>query len=137
MERIASRSDRGVSLVEVLFAIMILAIVSLAILQTALVGYRHTAANVLRDEAVRIVEQKITDYRALPYTASLTHSNLAAGTKPDETVKRKVRQYFATYTVKTTISDLTSDTKQITMIVEWRNRDQTYNHTITTILGRS
>jgi Tfp pilus assembly protein PilV len=65
------KDTRGLSLVEVMIAMVVLLFVSLALMQTALVSIESNMKNVLRDEAVAIAEERINQARALPF-ASLT-----------------------------------------------------------------
>lgn len=64
-------NKKGLTLVEVLIAMVVLLLVSLAMLQTALLGIDSNMRNVLRDEAVSIAEQRMN------YTSSIPFATLA------------------------------------------------------------
>ncbi|MDH4162691.1 MAG: prepilin-type N-terminal cleavage/methylation domain-containing protein [Nitrospirota bacterium] len=135
------RNSKGVSLIEVLIAILLLAIVSLAILQSSLIAYRQTTTNQLREEALRVAEETVNAMRALAFTQSLMASELTAGVKAPTTVLRSLRGYQVSYTVQRTVTDLGTapdlTAKQIEVTVSWQYRGQTYTHAVTSILGRS
>lgn len=61
--------NEGMTLVEVLVALVILLLVTLAVLQTALVSIESNTNAALREEAIRIAEQRMNDARSLVYTS--------------------------------------------------------------------
>ncbi len=62
-------NKRGMTLIEVMIALMILMVVSMALLQTALLGMKENLRNAIRDEAVNVAEQRMNELRSTP-TAS-------------------------------------------------------------------
>jgi len=139
MERPAWRNnEQGMSLIEVLFSISLLALVALAILQTSLTALQHTTMNLMRDESVRVVEQTMSDLRYKTFTSTTTDPALTATALVSlPSVTRQFRGYMATYTVKKQITDLGLTTKQITVTTEWTYRSKTYSHSATIIIGRT
>ena len=115
-------------------ALVIALFVFLALMQTALVSIDSNMINVLRDEAVRIAEMRMSETRNEPFDA------LSAGTDT-VSVNRDLRsvQDFP-YTVTRTVTDLSADNKQIGITVTWEWKENTvangnpYTHTINTIL---
>ena len=67
MRATAIRNNKGMTLVEVLVALLISLLVFLALMQTALVSIDANMRNVLRDEAVRIAEMRMYIIRNTPY----------------------------------------------------------------------
>ncbi|NWF75074.1 MAG: prepilin-type N-terminal cleavage/methylation domain-containing protein [Nitrospirae bacterium] len=59
--------NKGVSLVEVMIALVVLLLVFIGLLQAALLGIDHNMRNLLREEAVNIVSQKAEEIRTLPF----------------------------------------------------------------------
>ena len=59
----AVKEKKGLTLVEVLIAMVILLLVSLALMQTALVSIDANMRNVLRDEAVSVAEMRMDEAR--------------------------------------------------------------------------
>jgi len=156
-------NKKGLTLVEVLIAMVVLLLVSLAMLQTALVSIDSNMRNVLRDEAVNIAEMRMNEARnilfdSFPssgtnieptgpnlYTSYGGPATLAACGNPpisDSTypvqINRSVRSIvaFPFGTRLTVNSTLGSDDRQITILVRWVYRNECYTHSISTIVRR-
>lgn len=136
MGRIALLNKKGVTLIEMMISLVIIMIVSLALMQTALVGIRTNVQNSMRDEAVNVAEGRMNDLRGLPFTETLTHADLAEGVTVTTPVPRNLRGATIQYTPTQTISNINTTTKQITISVAWSYRGQSYNHSITSIMRR-
>lgn len=142
--RNAFHNKKGMSLIEVLVAITLLSIVSVAILRTNMVAFQSTTVNVLREEAIRLAEQDINAVHSLGFTKTFTDAQLTAGVGAAQTVLRNLRGTQVSYTVQRTIVDMGSDMKQVTVEVSWSYKapktvppTNNYNHRLTTILGRA
>lgn len=137
MDRIASLNKKGMTLIEVMVALVILLIVSLALMQTALLGISMNLRNSLRDEAVNIADMKMNELRALPYTYAYTDPQLSAtgGLVSGPTVTRNIRAAAVGFTLSQNITDI-SDSKQITILVSWNFKGQPYSHGITSIMRK-
>jgi prepilin-type N-terminal cleavage/methylation domain-containing protein len=129
------KNNQGLTLVEVLIAMVVFLLVSLAMMQTALVGIDSNMINVLRDEAVRIAEENMISARNTPFDILVTI--------PAEPVRRDIRnRKDFPYTVTRTVTDHGLNNKEINIIVTWEWKDQTvangnaYTHSITTIVRR-
>jgi prepilin-type N-terminal cleavage/methylation domain-containing protein len=131
-------NKKGMTLVEVLIALVVLLLVSLAMMQTALVSIDSNMRNVLRDEAVSIAEMGMSEAK------NTSFSSLSAGTSSPPPVLRNFRniQNFP-FTVVRTVTDLNVDNKQVNIVVTWDWKENTvangnpYTHTISTIVKRS
>ena len=130
-------NKKGLTLVEVMIALVVLLIVSLALMQTALVSINANMTNVLRDEAVNIAEMRMNEARNTPF------DNLVAGASGG-TVLRSLRNIANfQYTVTRTVTDLNSDNKQMNITVTWEWKENTVangnplTHSITSIVRRS
>jgi len=128
-------NNKGMSLLEVMIAIVFLMVVSLALVQTSLLGFQENLRNSLREEAVRIADQKIGELRARTYTQTFIDPLLNAGATT-ATVARNLRSFQKNYSVTTTITDLSTDNKQITAKVDWTYKGSTFSHSTTVILGK-
>ena len=62
---------RGMTLIEVMIAVFLLTIVSLALVQSALLVMNTNVINELRDEAVSVTEQRMNQIRNTPFAALL------------------------------------------------------------------
>jgi type IV pilus assembly protein PilV len=58
------KNNKGFTLIEVLIALFILVVGMLALLNAVAVSIEHNLINVLRDEAVKIAEQKMNEEKA-------------------------------------------------------------------------
>lgn len=131
MEQFVRLNNKGVSLVEVMVALLIALLVFFAMMQTALVGIDSNVRNLLRDEAVSVAQQQMDKARNVAYDA------LVSGT---ETVRRNIRNLKdpdnpsenIPFNTTTTVTEL-SNNKQINILVTWQWKGTNYSHSITTI----
>lgn len=133
------------TLVEVLIAMVILLLVSLALMQTALVSIDANMTNVLRDEAVSVAEERMTVHRNASFGDLLMTDTNGVSNNPgsfvvDTTVQRNVRNISnITFTSTKRVDDLGSlngDNKQVEINVAWTWKGQNYTHSISTIVRR-
>jgi len=123
--------------VEVLIALVVSLLVSLAMMQTALVGIDANTRNILRDEAVNVTEMRMSEARNMPFASLISDA-------ADVPVTRNIRNIGSgvTFNTRMNVADLGGDNKQINIIVGWEWRDNTvangnpYTHSITTIRKR-
>lgn len=128
MPTTVSKNNKGFTLVEVMIALVVLLFVFLALMQTALMSIDSNMVNVLREEAISIAEEQMTDVRN---TAYADVASVAAAT-----VSRNIRNVQGfDYTVTRTVADNTT-TKQVAITVTWSWKNDAYRHQITTILRR-
>ena len=154
----ARLNKRGFSLVEVMIALVILLLVSLALLQTALVSIDANMNNVLRDEAVSIAEQRMDEARSLPFdfpsdpSNSLkslvdddaTHATLptpndcpstfTVGTRIQRNFRNIIAKDFCTRRTVTTLG--TGDARQVNIQVIWKWKGEDFSHSISTVIRR-
>lgn len=138
--------QKGLSLIEVMIALVILLLVMLALMQTALLSIDSNMINVLRDEAVGIAEMRMNEARNTPFDTLIdtngTPNSLGSFVaQPD--VPRNVRNVDNfIFTVERRIDDKSTDNKQIDITVTWDWKEKTVangdpnTHTISTILRR-
>ncbi len=154
MVRIALVDKKGFTLIEILIALVVLLLVSLALTHTALVGINSNMRNVLRDEAVKIAEERMNMARNLAFTRTIV--NLVSDTTPfvapcigncpavfpaiGQCSPRNLRSIpnfpFCTSRAVTVLDPPVGDTRQVNITVGWRWKNQDYTHSITTIIGR-
>ena len=60
-------NKKGVTLIEMMIALVILLVVSLALMQTAIIGISMNVQNALRDEAVNVAEMRMNQLRSMPF----------------------------------------------------------------------
>jgi len=128
-------NNKGMSLLEVMIAMLFLMVVSMALMQTSIIGFQANLRNSLRGEAARIGDQAIGDLRARAYTQTVTDPLLNSGITTT-TVTRNLRSFQTNYSVKTTITDISTNNKQLAVEIKWNFRGSDYLHVTSAILGR-
>jgi len=124
----------GLTLVEVMIALVVLLLVFLALMQTALVSIDSNMINVLRDEAVGIAEMRMNEARNIPFDTLASDGPV--------TVPRNIRNIpNFQYEVLRTVTPVDANNRQIDIRVRWAWKEKTiasdpYTHTISTILRR-
>jgi type IV pilus assembly protein PilV len=123
------------SLIELLIAMSILLIVSLALMQTALVSINSNMRNLLRDEAVRVAETQMDDMRNMNFASmpasSNGFSNMTARNIKDDTVDDIGYQFFAVNSTVATAGNVNS--KLLKTSVYWKWQTENYVHTVESI----
>lgn len=153
MERVISNKT-GLSLIEVMIALVVFLVVFLALMQTALVSISSNMINVLRDEAVSIAEMRMNEARALPFTQTVdslvddgTDASLTATICPANfvtnfgttglRVSRNLRNISNfDFCTNRDVNTLNTDNKQVFITVGWKWKGEDYTHSISTILRR-
>jgi type II secretory pathway pseudopilin PulG len=153
----------GLTLIEVLIALVVFLLISIALMQTALVVIDSNMINVLRDEAVNIAEMRMNDARNLGFTETVNNldddgvdASLTAAVCPAEfvadfgttglLVTRNFRNITGfSFCTNRTVTELGGDgslatndaeNRQVTITVGWIWKGQDYTHTISTIVRR-
>ena len=150
-------TNSGMSLVEVMIALLVLLFVSLALMQTALVSIESNMKSVLRDEAVSIADQRMAEARDAVgsatgfdiLTTDGTDTNLTADKCPSGfwssfgnhgvyvTRNLKNIQNFG-YCTHRDVSgqQLGVENKAVTVTISWLWKGEQYVHTNSTVLRR-
>ena len=134
MEQAVRRDNRGMTLIEVLISLMLLAIVSLALIQSALLAINTNVRNELRDEAVSVAEQRLNELRNTPFTGADLADTTSTGPVTETDITRKIRSVSCNYTPKREVKLINSNTKQITLTVAWTYKGVSYNHSTSTVV---
>ena len=127
MERAVCRDNRGMTLIEILISLTLLAIVSLALIQSSLLAINTNVKNEMRDEAVSVAEQRLNELRNTPFASLDTLPAEAA-------ITRNIRSVSCTYTPTRVITPISSVTKQITLTIEWKYKGVSYTHSTSTVV---
>jgi len=125
-------NKKGMTLIEIMIALVILLISSLALMKTASLGITMNVQNALRDEAVNVAEIEMNDLRSRPF------DNIASAATTT-VVSRNFRGFTVDYTVTPTVTDINASSqqsKQISVSVAWSYRNKDYSHEITTLLRK-
>jgi len=134
----ATLNKQGLTLVEVMIAMVISLLVFFAVMQTALVGISANMRNVLRDEAVNIAEMRLQEARSVPF------ASLESYYPPP--VKRNIRNVIQfEFTADRVVDEIDGDQntatddgdiRRVRVDVTWQWKGQTFTHTATTIRKR-
>lgn len=147
--------NKGFTLIEVLFAVVILMVGLLGLLHTVTVAVENGVANSLREEAVNIAGQRMNG--GLVDTADVFHEGLRnmafdnLATDPDVNpgvspkpqvcpgfaVKRDFKSFATNYCVKATVGGvINGDARSVLVEVRWQHRGTDYSHSITSVVSR-
>jgi len=158
MQIIALLNKKGLTLVEVMIALVIFLFVFFALMQTALVSIDANMINTLRNEAVNIAEMRMNEARNEPFasvvpdTGSLIVDGCASVDCPTgfsatgECFPMNVRSISGfKFCTNLTCTELggdgncatdDADNKQVNITVGWKWKGENYTHRITTVRPR-
>lgn len=124
-----SLNNQGFTLIEAIIATLLLSVMMLWSVQGMIGTYQYASRNHLRDEAVRLAGEELTDARNTPY------ATLAAGTTT-RTVQRQIRSYDVTYTITEVVATaLANIAYSIQITVVWNYGGTPYQYQVTTLVG--
>ncbi|MBI3378484.1 MAG: prepilin-type N-terminal cleavage/methylation domain-containing protein [Nitrospirae bacterium] len=133
--------NKGVTLVEVMIALVVLLIVFMGLIQASLVSIDQNVRNEVRDEAVRIAAEYMTRTKATAFSAvTATGINCAAGPATwtafpgTPTVARDFRNMPITYNIGRCVDDLDTENKRVGVVVTWPYKGENFTHTILSTL---
>ncbi len=120
-------NNKGTSLIEILISIVLTAIVFTGLVQSSILVTDQNVGNLMRDEAVSVAEDQMSQARSMPFAALVTG--------PTVTVTRDFRGVtgFELYTLMT-VSLIDTNIRMVTIDVTWNRKGITYNHNISTVV---
>ena len=165
MLQTALRNKKGVTLVEVMIALVILLVVFMGLIQASLLTIENTATTALRDEAVRLATDTVTVLKASPFTdldrdgvadptanipARFTIRICSTGDATQQAnaaalginTVRSSRNLTSNYDIRVTVEKMDDDNKQATVLVRWDWKERTvaggnpYSHQAVALLRR-
>lgn len=139
------RKKQGVTLVEVMIALVILLIVFLGLIQASLLSIDANVTNVLRDEAVRLASDTVNSLRSSPFddlnrdavtpdAANISFVISSTGTAAQQLIatrlgintRKTIRNILnANYVVTVRITDMDANNKQADVLVQWDYKERT------------
>ncbi|NWF75081.1 MAG: prepilin-type N-terminal cleavage/methylation domain-containing protein [Nitrospirae bacterium] len=147
-------NDKGVSLVEVMIALVVLLLVFIGLLQAALLGIDHNMRNLLREEAVNVAAARLEEVRNEPFanvvsdTTSLPGgvdcpNTFTNGERIQRTFRNITKDFCTNITCKDVdgddncaTDDAASNTKRINVRVTWRWKGEDFIQSATTLRRR-
>lgn len=127
MEANALKDRKGFTLLEVLIAITLLALMVLALYHSAATIMIRNVENSIADEAVKIANEKIEDLRNTKF------STLSPGNST-ETITRHIRNFDQPFTVITGINIYDTAAK-VTVDVNWQYKGGNHTYRIETVIA--
>ena len=122
----------GFTLIELLVSLVILSVGLLGLLQAVNYSIVHNMTTQLRDEAVRLADERMTTEKSRVFDAIST-------TTKNEHVTVKVVNAFKNYSVVKNASTLSgsSNTKIVQIDVVWKFKGDRYSHTVSSLVSKS
>jgi len=120
---ILQKNNSGFSLVEVMMAILILMVGMVGLLQSINIALDVNLRNQFREEAVNIGQRVMNDMRGKGF------DNISAA-YPTINVPSKVRTAFKPYSVSRRSIVLSSETKQLEVLVKWKYKGVGYENRV-------
>jgi len=121
-----SRYEKGFTLIELMVAMAILFISMTAILDFVVKYQRINMENTMRNEAMRIVEARLEEFRNVPY-----------GSWDTTTVTRtsKIRNVTVSYSLQPVIETISPYSTAVRVEATWSFRGITHHHNASTIIA--
>lgn len=129
-QTLVTLNKKGFTLLEAMIAMVLLGAITLWTMQSMITAYNFTSRNQIRDEAIKLSAETLTDLRNTPFSA---HS---LGNMGVLNITRQIRNYAQSYTVNRTITSQVAGTAySADVIVNWTYKGTNYSYTATTILA--
>lgn len=121
-----NKKSRGFTLIEVLISMIILVVLLLGLLGAMAKAIDLNTRNYLRDEAVKIAQEKLEEYRNIGF------DNVVSG---NSTLSVPFRNNSYTFNLNSIVDDF-SDLKKITLTVNWSYKGRNYSYSLYTVLRK-
>lgn len=120
-------NNSAFTLVEFLVAIVILMVGMLGMLQAVNVAMDKNLENIYRTEAIMLADDKMMEIRNKAYSSVRSETTVL--------VPRNTRGIQKSYSVGVTVSQPTTQTKQVDVSVTWRKKTNRYSHSSSTAIS--
>ncbi|MFZ3064118.1 MAG: prepilin-type N-terminal cleavage/methylation domain-containing protein [Nitrospirota bacterium] len=140
------KDKKGLTLIEVMVALVVLLIVFLGMMQAIAVAVNMNVKNQLRGEGVRVADERVNALKNLSFgNADLNDTggvfindnyidpNTGINTN---IITRSFRNFDMNFTSTKRITDINADNKRIELTVSWTWRNETFNHGVSLVLKR-
>lgn len=135
MLRTAFLNKKGTSLIEILLSLLLTAVIFTGLLKSSLLVVKANVQNLLRDEAVSIAEQRMTDARNMPFDSL---SSEATPTTILRNYRGKTNFKFQSQRTVNNLDNNPTNNKQVQITVSWAPlvSGPTTTHNIYTVVRR-
>jgi prepilin-type N-terminal cleavage/methylation domain-containing protein len=120
--------DKGFTLIEVLIALFLFALVFTGLINSSLLVMNTNLENLLRDEAASVADQQMAVLRSTPFNSIPAIVTIITDT-------RNVRGWTnVPFTITQTVNQLDANDKSVTIQVSWSKNGRTRLQTYATLL---
>lgn len=147
MEQVVIKNKKGLTLIEVMVALVVLLIVFLGMMQAIAIAVNMNVKNQLRGEGVRVADERVNALKNLSFdSADLndTGGNFINDNYIDPNtgtntniITRSFRNFDMDFTSTKRITDINADNTRIELTVNWTWRNEPFNHGVSLVLTRS
>jgi type IV pilus assembly protein PilV len=121
-----SSNRSGFTLIEVMVAMVIMLVGLLGLLQSVNIATEYNLKNHLRDEAGRIAQNTMDDMRTSPFGSVFN---------PITTVQSRIRNSQKGYTVRRTVTAMSTGSREYQVGVRWKYKNYSATHSIVSVRG--
>jgi type IV pilus assembly protein PilV len=143
MEQVVIKDKKGLTLIEVMVALVVLLIVFLGMMQAIAIAVNINVKNQLRGEGVRVADERVNALKNLSFgntdldaTGGVFISDVNPNTGTN-IITRSFRNFDMNFTSTKRITDINADNKRIEIQVTWTWKNETFNHGVSLVLTRS
>lgn len=144
MEQVVIKNKKGLTLIEVMVALVVLLIVFLGMMQAIAIAVNMNVKNQLRGEGVKVADERVNALKNLSFVnADLndTGGNFINDDDPNTNpvtniITRSFRNFDVDFISTKRITDINTDNKRIELTVNWTWRNETFNHGVSLVLKR-
>ncbi|MBU5636146.1 prepilin-type N-terminal cleavage/methylation domain-containing protein [Geomonas sp. Red69] len=128
------KNNSGFTLIELLVSLVIIAVGMFGVLECLNVSLQHNLRNELRNEAIKLGEKYMADFRGMNFDA-------IADSYPVTNVTRRVRGANKNYVVERSSQVLRTESaqstsRQVTVVVKWAYRNMTSQNRVVSVVAR-
>lgn len=143
MEQVVIKNKKGLTLIEVMVALVVLLIVFLGMMQAIAIAVNMNVKNQLRGEGVRVADERVSALKNLSFgnnadlnaTGGVFINDIDPNTGTN-IITRSFRNFSMDFTSTKRITDINADNKRIELTVSWTWRNETFNHGVSLVLKR-
>lgn len=135
MEQVVIKNKKGLTLIEVMVALLVLLIVFVGMMQAIAVAVNMNVKNQLRGEGVKAADERISVLKNLSFGDALLN-NTGGAWAADTTIKGHFRNFDMDFISTKRITDINADNKRIEIQVTWTWKNETFNHGVSLVLTR-